>query len=348
MSRIDKFTDILYKNGINSYFVSDISNIYYLSGFTGSTAYIFIINDKAFFISDGRYETQVEDEVSKDFEIIIVSDYKQIFEDFANKCENLFVDAKTHLNTYELLSDKTKVTIDREGLINLMRRRKDESEIILLKESYKIAGDAFENMLERISYGTSENQWAAVLEYEMKFGGAVSTSFDTIIASGNRSALPHGIASEKIINEDEPVVVDFGCKKNYCSDITRVIYSGEDNLVLDVINIVKTALLKSIEKIKPNMRCSEIDKVARDYITKKGYGEYFNHGLGHSVGIDVHENPRFSPIDNTLLEEGMVLTVEPGIYLPGKFGIRLEETILVTENGCDILSSVLDNLVYKL
>ncbi len=348
MSRIFKFINILKKNNIDCYFVSDISCVYYLSGFTGSTAYIFVIGDEVFFISDGRYDTQIQNEVSKEFEVIIVSDYKKIFSEYAKKCKKLFVDSKTDLSTYKLLSDFTQVEIDSENFIGKMRRIKDSGEIAYLKNAYKIAGKAFEKMLDKIEFNKSENKWAAILEYKMKIGGAVSTSFDTIVASGYRSALPHGIASDKTINPSEPVIIDFGCKKQYCSDITRLIYSGDSSDVLKIINTVKTALLKSIEKIKPGVKCCDIDRIARNYIDKEGFGDFFNHGLGHSVGIDVHENPRFSPLDDTILEEGMVLTVEPGIYLPEKFGVRLEETVLITKNGCEILSSVLDNLVYKL
>ena len=348
MSRISKFIKRLSENAIKAYFVYDISNIYYLSGYTGSTAFIFVIDENPILISDGRYETQIKNEVSDEFDVLIVSDYKDVFKEYARKCQTLHIDSKTDLKIYLQLSSVTDVIIDNDNLIQDLRKIKTPDELNLIKNAYKIAGDAFEKMLQKIKYGVSENEWAAVLEYEMKIGGAVSTSFDTIVASGFRSALPHGIASDKIINYDEPVIIDFGCKKHYCSDITRLIYSGNNPLVNEIINIVKTVLLKSIDKIKPGIKCSDIDKIARNYIDENGYGKYFNHGLGHSVGIDVHENPRFSPIDESVLKEGMVLTVEPGIYLPDKFGVRLEETILVTKNGCEILSSVLDNLVYRL
>lgn len=182
----------------------------------------------------------------------------------------------------------------------------------------------------------------------MKLNGAKAPSFETIIASGARGALPHGTASEKIIEKGEPVVVDFGAKKEYCSDVTRLVKTGRDTDVDIIADIVYTALHKAKEKIRPGVKCSDVDAAARDYITEKGYGDFFNHSLGHGVGIDVHEKPVFSAKDDTVLEENMVITVEPGIYLPGKFGVRLEDTIAVKPDGHENLTAVFDKYVYEI
>jgi Xaa-Pro aminopeptidase len=144
------------------------------------------------------------------------------------------------------------------------------------------------------------------------------------------------------------VIVDYGTFINYCSDITRMIYNGKDTQVIEIIEIVNSAKMKAIESIKPGKMANEIDKVARQYIEEKGYGEFFNHGLGHGVGIDVHEKPSLNPFDETVLKPGMVLTVEPGIYFKDNFGVRIEDTVVVTENGCEIITSMLDRHFYKI
>ncbi len=187
----------------------------------------------------------------------------------------------------------------------------------------------FLQSLDSFKPGVSELLWAAELEKNMKLNGAKSPSFDTIIGSGYRGAMPHGIASDKIVAKGDAVVVDFGSKKEYCSDVTRLVKTGADTNVDLVADIVYTALSKAKDAVKVGVKCSEIDAVARDYIQSKGYGDFFRHGLGHGVGIDVHEKPVFNSRDETVLEENMVLTIEPGIYLPGKFGVRLEDTIVV-------------------
>lgn len=348
MSRINKFKKYMVENNISSYFIGDISNVYYLSGFTGSTAFILITEDKNILISDGRYELQIAEEVGPEFSIYIVTDYLEAFKDLTASITSLYVDPGCSLSNFNSLSGTTSTNVDMFNIAATLRVIKDEHEIIMIKDAYRIAGKAFENMLNDIKFEMTENHWAASLEYHMKVLGADSLSFDTITASGIRGALPHGLASEKKIDSNEPVIIDYGCKKKYCSDITRVIFNGKDPFVNDIIDIVHTALNNSINDIKPGAKCSDIDKVARDYIEMQGFGDYFNHGLGHGVGIDVHEFPRFSMKDDSTLESGMVITVEPGIYLPGRFGIRLEDTVLVTENGCEILSAVLDKHVYTL
>ncbi len=348
MSRINKFRESLEINNIDTYFVGDISNVYYLSGFTGSTAFLIFNKDKNLIISDGRYEEQISIEVNSDFEVHIVNDYEKAFKQFLSSTDSVYIDTGASLSIFNTISKYNNIKIDENKIIENMRAIKDENELKLIRDSYKIAGEAFKKMLEKVRFGMTENLWAAELEYNMKILGARSVSFDTIMASGSRGALPHGIASDKKISENEPIIIDFGCKKYYCSDITRVVYNADDDFVNKIIEIVDTARDLAIKKVKAGIKCCEIDMEAREYIKSAGYENYFNHGLGHSLGIDVHENPRFSKKDETVLEEGMVLTIEPGIYLPGKFGIRLEDTVAVTKKGCELLSAVLDKRVYEL
>ena len=241
-----------------------------------------------------------------------------------------------------------EIYLDENDIMQKLRMIKDDKEIKLIKEQYKLAGKAFLKALKSFQYNNSEKSWAAALEYHMKMLGAKGESFETIVASGVRGAMPHGVASDKIVMENEPVIIDFGSRNTYTSDYTRMVYSGSDSEILNVIDIVRVAVEKSIEGISEGIICSNVDKIARDYITEKGYGEYFNHSLGHGVGIDVHELPVLRAKSDTVIEDGMVFTIEPGIYLPGKFGVRLEQTVYINNNKAEIISDTLDKYVYNL
>lgn len=338
----------LQQKGMFPYLISDLSNIYYTSGFTGSAGFIVIDENGLCFITDSRYSKQIETEISEDFEKKIVGSYTIFLDELSDKYKKIYLDPNSKLETYITLSKKTKVVVDVAGIITKLRMIKNSFEIVEIKNAYRIASNAFLDLLQGISFEQTENSWAGLLEYNMKKNGSRSPSFDTIIASGFRGALPHGVASDKIIHSGEPVVVDYGAKANYCSDITRMIYSGGDEFVLKIMDIVNDAKLKAIEFVKPGVKACEIDLIARKYLDGAGYGKYFNHGLGHGVGIDVHEKPSLNPHDDTILEPGMVLTIEPGLYFGDNFGVRIEDTILVNENGCEILSSVLDRHFYKI
>lgn len=350
MKRINNLRNRMQAAGIQALLLTSMTDIYYISGFTGSTAYILLTPKKNIFITDGRYESQVKDEIGKEFELRIAArGYYEELLDAAAGLNNIWIGSETPVGIFRLFDNEgIHVFVTEQTPIQKMRTVKDDNEIELIRKSFVVAGEALLQSLENFEYGQSESGWAALLEYNMKKRGAKEPSFETIVASGHRGALPHGMASDKIIGKGDPVVIDFGAKCEYCSDITRMVYDGDDAEVLKVISIVREAQLKSVEKIKAGVTCREIDSVARDHITKAGYGEYFNHSLGHSLGIDVHERPVFSFRDDTVLEKNMVLTVEPGIYLPGKFGVRLEDTIVVDENGCVNLTAVLDKYHYSI
>lgn len=348
MSNYNMVYQKIQERGMLPYLISDLSNICYTSDFTGSTGFVVVDENGFNFVTDSRYARQTEDEIPGHFEKTIVKSYVSFLYELSHKYSKIYIDPLTKLDIYMSLSKKTKVVVDVEGLIPKSRMIKNSAEIMEIKKSYQIAAEGFLKFITEISYRESENTWAAVLEYNMKKNGSRTPSFDTIIASGPRGALPHGVASDKIILPEEPVVVDYGAKTTYCSDITRMIYSGNDNFILKIMNIVNDAKKKAIESAKPGIRASELDKIARSYLEKAGYGKFFNHGLGHGVGIDVHEKPSLNPQDDTILQPGMVLTVEPGLYFDDNFGVRVEDTILINENGCEILSSVLDRHFYKI
>jgi Xaa-Pro aminopeptidase len=349
MSRISRLLDLMKSKGMDNLLLTDMADIYYFTGFTGSTAYLFISAEKTVFFTDGRYAEQVKTELSKDIKTVIVKTYSVSLTELAKQTQSLTVSIKCPLNLYSLFQSCTDTLhIDEEELPSLMRSVKDDSELEQIQNAFKIAGESFLESLGQFRYGTTETEWAAILEYNMRKRGATDRSFETIIASGVRSTLPHGTASAKIVNSNDPITVDYGCKLNYCSDITRVIYAGKDPFVLEIADIVKNAMDEAKKLVKAGVKCSDVDKAARSYIESKGYGEFFNHGLGHGVGLNVHESPSFNFRDETFLVKGMVLTIEPGIYLPEKFGIRLEDTVVVTENSCENLTAMLQDYVYQI
>ena len=348
MQRIDKACARLGSNGIGTYLITDISDIYYLTGFTGSTAYLIIGEDKPLFITDGRYDSQAKDQIPEEVDTLIIEkSYSDELKKSLEDKNTIWVQPDCPLMLYnELEADGRAVVIDSDDHIKKLRMVKDKDEIRELKKAFQVAGAAFEASLEDFRPGRSESEWAALLEYNMKLRGAKYPSFETIVASGPRGALPHGTAGSRVIGSDEAVVVDYGAKLNYCSDITRMVLTGENKKAMEIIDIVYSALQYAADKVAPGVKCCEVDGAAREYIDKKGYGRYFNHGLGHGVGIDVHEAPAFNKRDETVLKEGMVLTIEPGIYLPDELGVRLEDTVCVDENGCFNLTAVLDKYFY--
>lgn len=225
---------------------------------------------------------------------------------------------------------------------------KTDSEIKILKEAAQIADAAFEHILSFIRPGVSEIEVSNELEFFMRKQGATSSSFDIIVASGLRSALPHGVASEKVIEKGDFVTLDFGAYyKGYCSDITRTIAVGEPSDKLkEIYNVVLEAQIRGVNGIKAGLTGREADALTRDYITEKGYGEYFGHSTGHGVGLEIHEAPGLAFRSETVLEPGMAVTVEPGIYIPGVGGVRIEDDIIITSEGNEGSRSLRKNLLF--
>ncbi|WP_263066989.1 aminopeptidase [Enterobacter huaxiensis] len=228
--------------------------------------------------------------------------------------------------------------------LDALRQIKTADEIARIRAACRIADSAARHIRRFIQPGMREREVAAELEWFMKQQGAEKPSFDTIVASGPRGALPHGKASDKVINAGELITLDFGAQhQGYCSDMTRTFLvagqsqSPEKHPLYQVYQTVLEAQLAAIRAIRPSIPCHQVDSAARSVIERAGYGPQFGHNTGHAIGIDVHENPRFSPTDSTLLQPGMLLTVEPGIYLEGAGGVRIEDVVLVTETGAEVL-----------
>jgi len=346
--RISKLREKLEKLLLDAYLCINIESSnrpesFYFSGFTGSLSILIIDKTKKLVITDPRYFEQVKKETNftlikfenKKIEELLVEllrEYKKIGVNFAKISHKFYKDLKDRLENVEF--------VDIGEIISEMRAVKYEDEIEKIRKAIQVTQKAFENSLNYLKSGITERQFAARLEYEMKMLGAEGIAFSTIVASGYRGALPHGRASDKIIKDGEFVVVDFGAiYDGYCGDITRTVAVGEiSEKQYEVYKIVEKAQREAIRKMKANMTGQEIDKIARDIIDKAGYGRNFGHGLGHGLGIEVHETPSVSPRNSNPIPSGVVVTVEPGIYLPGDFGVRIEDDVLLTENGAVLLS----------
>ncbi|WP_026689305.1 M24 family metallopeptidase [Alteribacter aurantiacus] len=344
MTRLEKLRAKLSEQKIDGLLITSASNRLYMTGFTGSAGIALVSETGATFITDFRY-TEQANEQAKGYDI--VQHTGPIHEEVAKQAKNMGIKTlgfeKDHMTfgTYETYKQAIECDlVPVSGLIEKLRMIKDEGELKIIREAVEIADAAFSHIQSYIRPGVKEIEVSNELEFFMRKRGAVSSSFDIIVASGYRSALPHGVASEKEIGRGELVTLDFGAYyKGYCSDITRTVAVGEPNDELKKIyNTVLEAQLKGMEGIKAGITGIQADALTRDYIKEKGYGEYFGHSTGHGLGLDVHEGPGLSFKSNTVLEPGMVVTVEPGIYVAGVGGTRIEDDTIVTEDGNECLS----------
>jgi len=325
---------------LDAFLITKTENVRYLTEFTGEDSYSIIRSDgSCFLITDSRYTCQASKEV-KDTKVV---EYKG--KELLNKIEEAFSDAKRigiestmTLSFYSKLKERfPKIKFEQQNsFFEELRMIKTKEEIELIEKASNIASKAYISTLNSFKEGITELEIAAILEFEMKKAFAKKTSFDTIVASGERSAMPHGVASEKKIKTGDVVTIDFGCfYKCYASDCTRTISFGKpkNNKVYEIYKIVLDAQLKALSKIREGVKAEEIDEAARGVIDRAGYGNNFGHSTGHGVGLEVHEMPAVSPNSDLILRENMVITVEPGIYIDGEFGIRIEDLVVVQKNG---------------
>ncbi len=342
---LDKIQERLKKEEFDAILITSLKNIRYLTNFSGSTAILLVEPEKSYILIDSRYLEQVKNEVI-DAEPILV-DIEKTFLDYIKEkkgkwkkvgFEGNYVSYNDWLKWRDVFSDCEFVSLN--GWVENLRMIKTEEEIRDIKKALEIAERAFKKTLELIKPKVKEKDVAIELEYQMIKLGAEKPAFDTIVASGWRSALPHGRASSKEILPQEFVVIDFGALYNgYHSDITRAIFLGtpsEEELL--IYNIVLEAQNKTEELLKEGISIEFVDKSARDIIQENGFGEYFGHGLGHGVGLEIHEAPRLTPKGEGILKENMVITIEPGIYIPKKFGVRIEDLVVVRKEKGEILN----------
>ncbi|WP_432813981.1 M24 family metallopeptidase [Sporosarcina aquimarina] len=344
MMKLTKLRELLVEKELDALLVTSGYNRRYMTGFTGTAGVAIISNDDAVFITDFRYMEQAADQI-KDFRI--VQHEKTIIEEVAQQVEQMkvkrlgFEKEDLTFGMYELYKSKvTAELIPTAGLVEKIRIIKTPEELEVLKQAAKIADDAFTHICGFIKAGMTELEVSNELEFFMRKQGATSSSFDTIVASGVRGALPHGVATDKKIETGELVTLDYGALYNgYISDITRTVAVGEPSEKMrEIYEITLAAQKLAVEGIKPGMTGIQADAIARDYIASKGYGDAFGHSTGHGIGLEVHEAPGLSFRSETVLEPNMTVTAEPGIYLPGIGGVRIEDDLVITENGCERLT----------
>jgi Xaa-Pro aminopeptidase len=343
--KLQKLRAEMKRRNVGALLVTSPFNLRYITEFTGTSGLAIVTQDKAVFITDFRYTEQAGVQV-KEFDVVQAK--KNLMDEAVQTVHSLGIQTLAFEQDYMTYATaaqyKAKVEVEMEPISNLIeniRMVKTPEEVAVLKAAAKIADDAFEHICGFIRPGLTELEVSNELEFFMRKQGATSSSFDIIVASGLRSALPHGVATDKIIEKGDMITLDFGALYNgYISDITRTVAVGEPSgQMKEIYAIVLKAQELGVEKIGPGMSGIEADAIARDYIESKGYGEAFGHSTGHGIGLEVHESPGLSFRSETVLEPGMAVTVEPGIYLPGVGGVRIEDDILITESGNERLTN---------
>ncbi len=343
MDNYKRVQNLLQELSLGAVLISNGNNMRYISGFAGATGYLYLSEQRHAVVTDFRYTIQAEQEADG-YEIITIGNggYEEALNDLlsSDKISRLGFEAEDMLFAdYHRLKDKLKVeelvAIGHE--ITNMRRIKSTKELEYIRQAEGIGDKVFTEILSFIKPGMTELEVAARIEYLLKLYGASGVSFPAIVASGINSSMPHAVPTQKKIEVGDFLTMDFGCVyEGYCSDMTRTIMIGKANdKQKKVYQTVLNAQLAALEFIKAGYQGKEIDKVARDLIYQAGYEGCFGHGLGHSVGLHIHENPRLSPLEEDVILAGMTETVEPGIYIKGFGGVRIEDLVAVTEDGCE-------------
>ena len=358
-NRINILRKILSEKNFDTFMILVEENRRYLSGFTGedtgfdeSAGALFITGERLILATDSRYELQARQE-APDYELICYK--KGLVNELSNilntlKAKKLGFESKrlSHMQynkiTGQLLSDDLQVQlVETEDIVESLRIKKEDGEIKDIKKALFIAESAFRNFIaNNIIPGITEKEAAWEMEKGMRETGADSISFPIIVASGPNSALPHAIPGNRKIKKGEPILFDWGARINgYCSDISRTVVIGKpDETFLKVYETVLNAQSMAIDAIRPGISSRAVDKIARDYIEKMGFKGKFCHGLGHGTGLAIHEYPGLNPIRDTTLDKNMVFTIEPGIYIPGWGGVRLENMVVVRESRAEVLNSL--------
>ena len=342
------------RTGAQALFITDPHNMRYLSGFRGGQGMVYISSKHSVLITDSRFTEAARRE----------SRFEVIEEDHAHKRTKIlrgllaedgaeivgYEDKFMHCYEFSRLQNalpEIQQWLPLEEQIDGLRRIKTEKEMELISHATKIGDEAFRALLEQIHPGMTEREAAARMDYELKIRGAGSLSFDTIMASGTNGSMPHAIPTDKAFEKGDFVIMDFGCiYEGYCSDITRTVAIGEASpRQKELYQIVYDAQQKALDGIRPGMTAHDCDALGREVIEAAGYGKNFGHMLGHGVGLYYHESPMLCPSDSTAIEEGMVITVEPGIYIPGFGGVRIEDLVAVEKDGVRRLSELPRELI---
>ncbi|MEE2876545.1 MAG: aminopeptidase P family protein [Candidatus Neomarinimicrobiota bacterium] len=343
-ARIEKLRHRLSEEGLVGMYVSNLTNVRYLSGFTGSAGNCFISEESAVFISDGRYDTQSRLQVLE-MEIMISNDphIKTLAsKDVIAKGKIAFEGDEVSVNELEKISLAFSGCdwVATSQLIERIAMVKDESEIRATRTAVEIADAVFEQIVPDIRPGATEKEIAAKIPYACKVLGADAEAFEPIVASGANSALPHARPTEKEIESGDFVVLDFGAKiGGYHSDMTRTVVVGKaTEKHREIYETVLEAQRRGCEIAVDGIACKAVDAACRDYIEEQGYGKYFNHGTGHGLGLQIHTNPRFSQLSDDSVSQNYLMTIEPGVYISEFGGVRIEDDVLIRKDDCEILN----------
>ena len=355
-SRQKKLAALLQLRGVEGLLVTHLPNIRYLCGFTGSAGVLLILagagKPRLVFYTDGRYTQQAKEQV-KGAKVVIGK--KTALAEAATRMpaiqgalgfESEHLSFAAYKQVKELLPAKLRFK-PVAGAVEQLRTIKDPDEVEQIRAAVLLGSSLFQSALGAIRPGTAENSVAGELEMQARNAGAEKMSFDPIVAAGLRSALPHGRASAQPIPDAGFIILDYGViLAGYCSDMTRTVHVGRASQAhRRMYNAVREAQLASIEAVRPGIEAGEVDQAGRQLLKKAGYGAYFTHSTGHGVGIEVHEPPRLAKGQTQILAPGMVITIEPGIYMPEEGGVRIEDMILVTESGHEVLTPTTKDLI---
>lgn len=343
-ARIARLRALLAEKIVDAVLITKEENVHYFSGFRGDSTVLLVTHERLLLVTDSRYTEQAAVEAS-DYEIVEQRD--GLYRKVAELAEDAGVVAlgfegnalvyDTVVKLRELLGE---ISLDTALNLDPLRQVKDADEIALIRRACRIADEGFAHIISYIQPGMTEMEVAAELEHFMRRAGSERPAFQTIIASGVRGSLPHGTASDKVIVRGELVTMDFGAVcGGYHSDITRTISVGRaDARQRELYDAVLTAQKRALAALRPGVTGVEVDRIARESLAEKDLNQYFGHGLGHSLGLEIHEEPRLSKAGTTVLQENMLITDEPGVYIPAWGGIRIEDTVLITADGAEQLT----------
>ena len=331
--------------------VSLPANITYLTGFLSRDSYLLVSPGRNVYFTDFRYIEEAKKNLQDRVEVRRIKGY--VFKLIAYSLKGIGIKRagfeERHLSFAEHAKLKQETAkgislIPTRGLIEDLRKVKTEAELEKIRKAVEITSAALRFIRKFITAGKKEIEVAAELERFIRYHGASGAAFEIIVAAGENSSFPHHVTSQRRIKDNEPVLVDIGV--NYCgykSDLTRIFFLGKITSAFKrSYDLVLRAQQRALKAIRPGITIRSVDRFARQYIARSGFGSFFGHGLGHGIGLEVHEDPSISPKNNYKLSEGMVFTVEPAIYLPGRFGIRIEDMVSVTREGVEVLSGALD------
>ena len=341
--RVQAFLDKMQEKELDGIIINNLKNVYYLTGFWGSNGTVFISRDRQILVTDARYIIAAKQEVTG-FEIFAERDELATIAKIAKDMglSRIGFEDEISVSYYHRMQTAFEglELVPQTQFVEALRMIKDETEIETIRKACSISDQAFHDALEFIKPGKTEIEIANFLDFRMRELGAAGLSFDTILASGINSSKPHAHPMHKPVELGEAITMDFGCLyEHYVSDMTRTIYLGH---VSDEQAVIYNTVLKAnqalIDQAKAGLGFRDFDKIPRDIIVEAGYGQYFTHGIGHGIGLDIHEEPYFSQTSTEVIKSGMVLTDEPGIYIEGKYGVRIEDDILITDTGCELLT----------